>query len=221
MGVAAYKTVELDDSLGGAPVQHREVQEHESPQFLALFKKGIKYLDGGVESGFKHVDREAFEKRMLHIKGRRNVRVSQVPVASSSLNRGDVFVFDLGLTIFQWNGAQCSRAERQAGLDYTRRIRDEERGGKARIVVIDDGVDDDTEFFKELGGKAGIRSAEEGGDDDKFERSRLENLKLYLVSDASGSMTVRSCPGTRVTNVHVCRGSRTHSFSLAGQGSRC
>lgn len=77
-GVAAYKTVELDDSLGGGPVQHREVQGHESKKFLSYFSKGIQYLAGGVETGFKHVDRDKFETRLLHVKGRRNVRVSQV-----------------------------------------------------------------------------------------------------------------------------------------------
>jgi hypothetical protein len=34
IGICAYKTVELDESLGGGPVQYREVEGGESPQFL-------------------------------------------------------------------------------------------------------------------------------------------------------------------------------------------
>jgi hypothetical protein len=44
-GVAAYKTVELDDLLGGGPVQHREVQSKETPRFQAYFTKGMRYVE--------------------------------------------------------------------------------------------------------------------------------------------------------------------------------
>jgi gelsolin len=48
-GTAAYKTVELDDFLGGAPVQYREVEGNESQAFLKLFKE-MKILAGSVLS---------------------------------------------------------------------------------------------------------------------------------------------------------------------------
>ena len=43
-GSAAILSVNLDDALGGGPVQHREVQDHESPQFLNYFKSGMFIL---------------------------------------------------------------------------------------------------------------------------------------------------------------------------------
>lgn len=39
-GAAAILTVQLDDMLGGAPVQYREVQEHESAKFSRYYKNG-------------------------------------------------------------------------------------------------------------------------------------------------------------------------------------
>ncbi|KAL0214904.1 hypothetical protein P9112_007088 [Eukaryota sp. TZLM1-RC] len=195
-GTAALKTVELDDELGGDPIQHRECQFHESPLFTNLFVNGIEYLPGEASvSAFTKVERDVYEPRLLHLKGRRRIKVRQVPLACSSLNVGDVFVLDLGLTLYQWNGRESSRLERAKGLDITMKIKDEERSGRPIIHIIEDGQEDSIEeevletFWGSLEGtKDDVLTAEEGGDDDEVEKLASTETKLYHVCDESGTL---------------------------------
>lgn len=189
-GVAAYKTVELDDFLGGAPVQHREVQDHESKLFLSYFTKGIRYLTGGIESGFRKVEKGHYQKRLFHIKGKKNVRVTQVECSCRSLNQGDVFLLDCGLVLHLWNGPLSSTFERMKGYQVAKTIRDEERGGKAEIRIIDARWNTDIQFFADLGSKTDIAESSTAGDDLEFERKIYSEIKLYRVSDSSGKMEI-------------------------------
>lgn len=184
-GTAAYKTVELDDKLGGAPVQHREVSKHESKLFLSYFPAGIRILEGGVDSGFRHVEAEKYTARLLQIKGtRKNVRASQVPLATSSLNSGDVFILDNGLTVYQWTGASAGVFEKQKAAELSRAI-DDERRGQVQIKVIQESDSDacSDEFFALLGGRGAIAPAT--SDDHPAEKPAK---KLFKVSDASGAV---------------------------------
>mmetsp|Transcript_37172 Transcript_37172/g.93315 ORF Transcript_37172/g.93315 Transcript_37172/m.93315 type:complete len:375 (+) Transcript_37172:52-1176(+) len=199
-GTAAFKTVELDEVLGGAPVQHREVQGHESDAFLALFPcKTIHILQGGVESGFSHVTATEYKPRLLHVKGRiNNVRVTQVLLSADSLNSGDVFILDAGLIIYQWNGAKSGGGERMKAAQLCRAI-DDERGGKPEVVVFSEGDSDAGAFWQLLGvGPEGVavKSAEEGGSDADASVEAKQTEKLFRLSDASGSMQLK-LEGTR------------------------
>ncbi|XP_071484632.1 LOW QUALITY PROTEIN: advillin-like [Diadema antillarum] len=194
-GVAAYKTVELDDSLGGGPVQYREVESTESAEFMSYFPKGIKYLEGGVKSGFKKVDKDKFIKKMYLVKGKRNVRVNQVPCEWKSLNSGDVFIFDLGQHIVVWNGPESNRIERMKGTQVAKEIRDDEKGGKARIYFVDnDKFDAETLKISEgknaLGPRGGVKPQPAKDDDERFSRQQASQTRLYKVSDESGSLVV-------------------------------
>merc|ERR1711974_383952 len=188
-GTAAYKTVELDDKLGGAPVQHREVCDHESALFLSYFKSkgGLTILDGGVDSGFNHVEPESYQPRLLHIKGvKKNIRARQVALSCDSLNSGDVFILDNGLTVYQWNGSSSGIFEKNEAAQLSRAIDDERRGQATVKVLSESDVDEDSAaFYALLGGKGDIKSAEEGGSD---VAPPFEGKKLFKVSDESGTL---------------------------------
>jgi len=187
-GTAAYKTVELDDRLGGAPIQHREVQGYESPLFLKYFNNQIRILDGGVDSGFNHVKPEEYKPRLLHLKGKKRVRVTQVELSGRALNSGDVFILDNGMNLYQWNGGKAGPQEKMKGAQLCRAI-DDERKGLPTVHVFEESHthSDQDPFWAILGGRpASILSAEEGGSDVDAEKSDVK--RLFRLSDASGSM---------------------------------
>ena len=43
-----------------------------------ILTPGVKYLPGGVKSGFVHVDPDDEPKRLFQVKGKRNIKVKQV-----------------------------------------------------------------------------------------------------------------------------------------------
>lgn len=193
-GAAAIKTVELDEALGGLPVQYREVQGYESSLFLSYFKDGIKYLQGGVASGFNHVTSDRYdnwEPKLFQCKGKRNVRCAQVDCKRESLNLGDVFILDCGLVLYVWMPPESGRLERIKGMEQARNIRDQERGGKAEIQILDSDWDSNDAFWAVLGGKGKVKPAEAGGADENYWQTTNKRVTLWRVSDETGKMTVK------------------------------
>jgi gelsolin len=195
-GTAAYKTVELDDFLHQVPVQHREVQGYESQQFLDYFNDvgGIKLLEGGVASGFRHVEPEKFKPRLLWLKGRRNIRVTQVPILAASFNEGDVFVLDMGLTILTWQGKSAGKNEKGRAGQLCRALDDERKGKPKQIVYnqTDRDVKEFWAFFKDLDPAFGSWTngiPTVGPDDGKDEEwEKASEQRMFKLSDSTGSL---------------------------------
>jgi len=185
MGTAAYKTVELDDLLGDLPVQYREVQGHESSEFLSLFKK-FTILKGGIDSAFNHIKPTEYKPRLMHFKGNKeNCRVTEVKLDWHSLNDGDVFLLDNGLELIVWNGKTAGIHEKRKAQELTNALRDE-RNGKP-VVKILDGLEDHDTFWKTIGGKPKAGEIAPASSDDV----KVENTKvLFQLSDSTGDLKI-------------------------------
>ncbi|KAK9987458.1 hypothetical protein SO802_032409 [Lithocarpus litseifolius] len=206
-GTAALKTVELDAVLGGRAVQHREIQGYESDKFLSYFKPCIIPLEGGVASGFKTPEEEVFETRLYVCRGKRVVRMKQVPFARSSLNHDDVFILDTQNKIYQFNGANSNIQERAKALEVIQFLKEKYHVGTCDVAIVDDGKldteSDSGEFWVLFGGFAPIGKKVTSEDDiipeatpakiysitdgqvkiveSELSKSLLENNKCYLL----------------------------------------
>ncbi|XP_011048056.1 PREDICTED: villin-3-like isoform X1 [Populus euphratica] len=188
-GTAAIKTIELDAVLGGRAVQHRELQGHESDKFLAYFKPCIIPLEGGVATGFKKAEEEAFETRLYACRGKRVVRMKQVPFARSSLNHDDVFILDTENKVYQFNGANSNIQERAKALEVIQFLKEKYHDGTCDVAIVDDGKldteSDSGEFWVLLGGFAPIGKKVASEDDIIPETTPA---KLYSIADGEVKM---------------------------------
>lgn len=189
-GAAAYFLVNLDALLGTKPVQHQEVLGQESGAFLGLFCGAAVYMDGGVASGFKSGTPEAYEPRLLRVKGANadTVRVSQVPLAAASLNAGDVFLLDGGVSLVLYCGSASNPLEQRRGGELLGALKDERKAEGERV----DGE-------KDLAACAPFWAAVNGGTPapvaaavaNAVEVEAAEGpTKLFELSDESGSVVI-------------------------------
>nr|XP_049695745.1 gelsolin, cytoplasmic-like [Helicoverpa armigera] len=182
-GSAAIWTVTLDDMLGGKAVHHREVQGHESSQFLGYFKPAIRYMEGGNESGFTEVETNAgAEKRLLKLSGCDNMRIEEVEADASSLTRDHCFILEVDHDIFVLMPEGAKATQRRKIISVANKLRDEEHNGRASIEIIDEfSSDEDYDlFFTALGsGSKDEIASDDGGS--LYYREDISAVYLYRV----------------------------------------
>jgi len=176
---AALHAKELDDSMGGTPVQVRVVQNKEPDHFLQLFKGKMIIHEGGCASGFKNLNaKDVYDTdgiSLFHIRGTNslNTRAVQVAEKASSLNSGDVFVLLTPDTMFTWEGKGSNDNEKKAGASIANVLK-----GTRKTVTVKEGQETPA-FWSAIGGKGSYAS--EGY---LYESER--EPRLFSMSNASG-----------------------------------
>merc|ERR1712061_783201 len=95
----------------------------ESEAFKALFSNGVSYMDGGVNSGFKHVVPEGYDTKMYQVrKVKGTVEIIQAPLHTNVIHKGDCFILDAPDWIYVLEGDASTHFERQAANTQAEQI---------------------------------------------------------------------------------------------------
>jgi len=146
--------------------------------------KAIQYMEGGIASGFRNVKPEEYTPRLFQIRqSAKAVRATEVAVAATSLNKGDTFILDAGTKIYLWVGPESNAFEKSKGGALAQNMVGG-RQGKAKLIP-----DPDEEFWKVLKGTEKDVAEAHAPIAKEVETMDPEKLKLYRLSDSSGSLT--------------------------------
>ncbi|GFR40113.1 hypothetical protein Agub_g667 [Astrephomene gubernaculifera] len=200
-GSVAIFAAQLDEALGGGPVQFRQPQGSESPEFLRLFPR-LKYLAGGYVSGFREAaaGKAAGPRRLYQVKSASKtcVQVFEVPCCLASLNHGDCFLLEdpAARALWVWHGAAANIREKTRAIEAAYAFKE---GTGIKLSVLDDGDTVSGEalaFYTRLGcpqppQPEDIREAAA----DKPPPVLLQPPQLYRVADYDGGFAQVSVNG--------------------------
>ncbi|VDK41020.1 unnamed protein product [Taenia asiatica] len=142
----------LDDNV----VLHREISEFESPRFKSYFKE-FGVLSGNVGSLFDPENPQKYQKRLLRFaltRNKKRIEVTEVPISRHSLNSNDVFIFDEGIRMTQWNGVRCDNEERLAARKYIEKSLKLRKTKCTSEFVDEEDLLDNNELYAKLGNAA-------------------------------------------------------------------
>ncbi|CAG2216132.1 GSN [Mytilus edulis] len=140
-------------------------------------------MEGGAETGFRSAQKQAEIKRLLHFRGdKKGVVVKEILRKRSKLDSNDVYILDLGLQIYQWNGENCNKDEKFKAMQYLQDLKSK-RSGKASVETLDEVDTPDThKFYSYLD-----QDDEEDDDDETYEAQKFRKT-LHKLSNESGEL---------------------------------
>ncbi|XP_063903462.1 advillin isoform X2 [Zophobas morio] len=185
-GVAAYKTVELDNFLTGTATQHRETQGNESPRFKSYFKSGLKVLT----SEFSLLSLP----KLYKVKGKcAPILIQMDNVSWDKFNSADIFLLHTSNVLFVWIGRASDAGEKLNAAKLATEMK--ELYNIPNISFVDDGYektlqdDEKKEWNKYLPlDKRHVLPENESQSHNSCQRSN--NIRLYKCSENNGKYRV-------------------------------
>ncbi|XP_033108210.1 gelsolin-like protein 1 [Anneissia japonica] len=114
--------------------------------------------------------------------------IEYCPLNKHCLNPDDVFILDLGLQIYQWNGENANKDEKFKAMQYVAGLKSER--GKAESSTLEgDRVSSDHPFYKALSDDPLDAAKDESDTESKPAMFRLQDRgKLHFEQVADGSL---------------------------------
>jgi len=162
----------------------------ESPGFQKLFL-ALMVLDGSPDELFDMRQPEKYEPRLLRVqmiadqKGKRAPVVREVALSAKRLNSKETFIYDGGLTILIWHGREVTAHEKIAAQNVSQVLFDQ-RSGRTRREYVNQGIDNENEWFQLLGGRTDIASEPE-----TVAPIPVGVKRLMKITDASGDISMQ------------------------------
>ena len=194
-GIASFKLLQFDNYFDKTTNIYYEPQGYESELFLSYFQY-ISIMKGGIEEEEEEKEKtEKYQPRLFHISSKgSNVKSKQIPINKKNINSEDVYLFDLGLKVFNWRGNASNGFEKFHAAFLSEKIK-AKRNNKINIITIDEGLNskDNIEAQKEF--DSYIKRYEQNDDNNNMDKNvgfnyDINYKKLMKLSDEEGNFTL-------------------------------